>query len=120
MEAEMTDIKMEELVSIVGELTGKYTGYESTSITYEKAEQLMGAVLYCIREVGQAGGGTAVFSKEISAGLLYERGAFLVEEKTKKALALYNEILPEFDSYGNRFLQDTFAEGIFSALRLQI
>lgn len=112
MEAEMTDIKMEELVSIVGELTGKYTGYESTSITYEKAEQLMGAVLYCIREVGQAGGGTAVFSKEISAGLLYERGAFLVEEKTKKALALYNEILPEFDSYGNRFLQDTFAEGL--------
>ena len=69
----MTDIKMEELVSIVGELAGKYTGYESTSITYEKAEQLMGAVLYCIREVMQAGGGAAVFSKEISAGVLYEQ-----------------------------------------------
>lgn len=39
---------MEELVPVVGKLAEKYTAYESTSITYEKAEQLMGAVLYCI------------------------------------------------------------------------
>jgi hypothetical protein len=34
--------KMEELVPIVGELAEKYTTFESTSISYEKAEQLMG------------------------------------------------------------------------------
>lgn len=40
----------EELMPIVAELADKYTGKESTSITYEKARQLMEAVLYCIHE----------------------------------------------------------------------
>ena len=42
---------MEELVPIVGRLAEKYCAGESSSVTYEKAEQLMGAVLYCIHEV---------------------------------------------------------------------
>lgn len=37
---------MEELVPIVGKLAEKYTAGESTSVTYEKAEQLMGAAEY--------------------------------------------------------------------------
>lgn len=47
--------KMEELLPVVGKLAEKYTSFESTSVTYEKAEQLMGAVLYCIRETGLPG-----------------------------------------------------------------
>lgn len=46
--------KMEELVPIVGKLAQRYTAGESTSVTYEKAEQFMGAVLYCIREAAYA------------------------------------------------------------------
>ncbi len=42
--------RMEELIPIVGRLAEKYTGFESSSITYEKAGQLMEAVLYCIHE----------------------------------------------------------------------
>lgn len=34
--------EIEELVPIVGKLAEKYTDNESTSITYEKAQQLMG------------------------------------------------------------------------------
>ena len=30
--------KMEELIPIVGKLAGRYTSFESTSVTYEKAE----------------------------------------------------------------------------------
>lgn len=112
MEKKKNGIGMEELVSIVGELAGKYMGYESTSVTYEKAEQLMGAVLYCIREAEQAGGGSAILPGELSAKRLYEMGASCVVEKTERALALYNEILPDFDSYGNQFLYDTFVEGL--------
>lgn len=48
------DYEMEELVPIVGKLAEKYTSHESTSITYEKAEQLMGAVLYCIHELWES------------------------------------------------------------------
>ena len=45
--------EMEELIPIVGRLAEKYTANESTSVTYEKAEQLMGAVLYCMRRSGR-------------------------------------------------------------------
>lgn len=44
------DYKMEELLPIVSELAQKYTAHESTSVTYEKAQMLMGAVLYCLDE----------------------------------------------------------------------
>lgn len=49
------DEQMDALVKIVGKLAGKYTAGESTSVTYEKAEQLMEAVLYCIREAEETG-----------------------------------------------------------------
>ena len=44
------DYTMEELLPVVGKLTEKYTSLSSTSVTYETAQQLMGAVLYCLRE----------------------------------------------------------------------
>ncbi len=45
--------RMEELLPLMEELTKKYTSGESTSVTYEKAQELMEAVLYCIWEYGQ-------------------------------------------------------------------
>lgn len=104
--------EMEELVPVVGRLAREYTGLDSTSVTYEKAEQLMGAVLYCIHEVEGSGKGTAVLVKGMSAGEAYEAGFTCVKEKVKEALELYHEILPEFDSYGNRCLEETFLKGI--------
>ena len=108
--------EMEELVPIVGKLAEKYTAFESTSVSYEKAEQLMGAVLYCIHETWQVrpekgrNRGRALWPKgeRLSAAQAYEMGARLVEEKTKAALSLYHEILPGFDSYENQCLKDTF------------
>ena len=44
------DYQMEELLPIVSELAQKYAGYESTSVTYEKAQSLMEAVLFCLNE----------------------------------------------------------------------
>ena len=57
------DYEMEELVPIVGKLAEKYTSHESTSITYEKAEQLMGAVLYCIHELWESSGNAPSLNK---------------------------------------------------------
>lgn len=106
------DYEMEELVPIVGKLAEKYTARESTSITYEKAEQLMGAVLYCIHEVEQFGYNSVTSTERIPAQQAYEMGLTFVEEKVKKALNLYNEILPQFVSYENHCLYDTFVKGI--------
>ncbi len=101
----------EELVPIVAYLAGKLTGGDSTSITYEKAEQLMQAVLYCIsewendREPYDGGGKPA--AGNVTARQAYELGYQRVVDKVKRALALYHEILEDFDAYGNRCLQDT-------------
>lgn len=106
------DYEMEELVPIVGKLADKYTAHESTSITYEKAEQLMGAVLYCIHELWESSGKVPSINEKIPAQRAYEIGAEYVEKKTEEALDLYNRILAEFYHYENKCLYDTFVKGI--------
>lgn len=103
---------MEELVPIVGKLAEKYTANESTSITYEKAEQLMGAILYCIHELKEINGNLLALSEKIPAQKAYEIGAAYVKEKAEKALNLYNRIMPGFYHYENQCLYDTFVKGI--------
>lgn len=121
---------MEELVPIVGRLAEKYCAGESSSVTYEKAEQLMGAVLYCIHEVTegketqkeqkkksekgqkQAEVVMAGRAEHMSAQQAYETGAKLVKEKTKRTLEMYNLMLPEFNWYGNQCLHDTVVKGL--------
>lgn len=90
-----------------------YRGYErtegrgDTSISYEKARQLMEAVLYCINELEGKGAGLAA-AQRLPAQQAYERGLMLAEEKAREALRLYNEMQPDFFCYGNRCLRDTF------------
>lgn len=106
------DYEMEELVPVVGKLAEKYTSHESTSITYEKAEQLMGAVLYCIHELEEISDNSLSLNEKIPAQRAYEIGAAYVGEKTEKALNLYNKIMQEFYHYENQCLYDTFVKGI--------
>lgn len=105
------NFEMEELIPIVAELAGQYTGFESTSVTYERAEQLMEAVLYCIREYETAGTGT-LMTNHITAREAYEHGCRLVREKAEALRKLYNSLTPFFRSYGNICLQDTVLKGI--------
>ena len=64
---------MEEMIPIVAKLTEQYTGHESTSVTYETANQLMGAVIYCIREYE-----TASDLQEVEIGI---RTALVINRK---------------------------------------
>ena len=104
--------KMEELVPIVAKLAEEYTAGESTSITYEKAQQLMEAVIYSIHE----GEGEESFSLmeqgNMPAKMAYDIGSKCVEKKTKETLALYNELMTHFCSYENECLYDTVAKGL--------
>lgn len=104
--------KMEELVPIVGRLADKYTSFESTSITYEKAEQLMGAVLYCIHEVEICGQTMMTSGERMPAEKMYEIGVACVEKKVRDALALYHGLLPDFMHYDNYCLYDTVIKGL--------
>lgn len=104
--------QMEELIPIVGKLAEKYTGIDSTSISYEKAEQLMEAVLYCIAKAEDKGPYALAAGGEVSAQELYRLGKANLEEKVKAVLKLYHDILPEFCSYGNPYLKETFLNGL--------
>ena len=76
--------EMEELVPIVGRLARKYTSGDSTSISYEKAEQLMGAVLYCIREAGAQRKWAVADRENLTAETAYLTGAAVRGEKRRK------------------------------------
>ena len=78
---------MEELIPIVGRLAEQYTSGESTSLTYEKAEQLMGAVLYCIHETELAERNAVLSTDTMMAQQAYEAGVKCVEQKAKKVLS---------------------------------
>lgn len=102
----------EELVPIVAKLAEKYTSKESTSITYEKAQQLMEAVIYCIHECELNGKLSLLSSDGISAQEMYEIGIRRVEEKVRETLKVYNEMMSYFSSYENACLYDTVVKGL--------
>lgn len=97
------EYSMEELLPIVAGLAEKYTANESTSISYERAEQLMEAVLYCIKQCNnQCNKRKQLLSKEgLSAAVAYKQGYEYLIEISKRTQQLYNEMIIDFNSYGN-------------------
>ena len=105
----------EELMPIVAELADKYTGKESTSITYEKARQLMEAVLYCIHEYETDPAKSQellTMDEKAAAKKVYSLGYETVLRNVKEAQILYNKIIPDFKYYENWCYYDTFVKGI--------
>lgn len=110
--------EMQELIPIVAELTDLYTSKESTSITYERANQLMEAVLFCIQEnedslwTCQQEAAHLIAQEKLSAKESYEQGRKKVHKKVGMVRELYNHTAAFFCSYGNRNYEDTFIGGI--------
>lgn len=106
---------MEEVLPLVAELAEKYTGKESTSISYEKAEQLMEAVTYvlehsCIRHCTKE---RQLKSREVlPAQEAYQLGYVNLMRKVKETQLAYNEMIVNFCAYGNENYQDTVTKAI--------
>lgn len=105
------DYKMEELLPIVSELAQKYTAYESTSITYEKAQSLMGAVIYCLDEYRNSCANSLV-DKNVSVKEQYHIGSRLILEKVNSIREIFNAVSIQFDNFGVKCLYDTVQKGI--------
>lgn len=105
------DYEMDELLPIVSELAQKYTGYESTSITYEKAQSLMGAVLYCLEEYRNSCANSLV-DKNVTVKEKYHIGANLILEKVNSIREIFNAVSIQFDNFGVKCLYDTVQKGI--------
>ena len=102
---------MEDLIPIVGRLADEFTSKESSSVTYERARQLMEAVIYCISHV-EMGEHTLVASNILTAEDAYHYGFDAVVEKVKAAQRKYNELMKFFDHYENRNYQDTVEKAL--------
>ena len=105
------DYKMEELLPIVSELAQKYTAHESTSVTYEKAQMLMGAVLYCLDEYSHSYTNSLV-DKNVSVKEQYHIGTNLILEKVESIRKIFNAVSFRFDDFGLKCLYDTVQKGI--------
>lgn len=101
---------MEELIPVVAELARKYTSGESTSVTYERANQLMAAVLYCIKECGE--GSVPAAKAGLSAKEAYRLGYERTVEKVKRAQEKYNAMIVDFRAYGNENYHDTVTRAL--------
>lgn len=102
---------MEELIPIVAELAYSYTGCEHSSITYEKAQMLMEAVVYCMDEY-RGTGDNALLTSDISAKEAYKYGQEILSNKLKKLHNLYNELVISFKDYGSKCLKSTITKDI--------
>lgn len=112
MEVVVMGYDMEELVSIVAKLAEEYTSKESTSITYEKAQQFMDAVLYCINEAEKMERYSLIQENGVSAHEMYKIGVSCVKEKIKETMEIFNNVITHFSSYGNECLNDTVVKGL--------
>lgn len=106
----MKNYEINELLPIVAELTERYTSKESTSISYERARQLMEAVLYCIKECEEDN--QLISSKGMAVREAYRCGYENVIRKVKKTQIAYNEMIINFCAYGNENYHDTVTKAI--------
>lgn len=110
------EYSMEELLPIVSDLAFRYTGGAHSSVPYERAQMLMEAVLYCIRECRMSHK-NALFAGDIPAVEAYRRGQEIVMDKVRALQRLYNEMIPDFKDYGCLCLRDTVTKGIPAFLK---
>lgn len=103
-----TKYRMEELLPIVAKLSERFTSGESSSITYEQAAKLMGAVVYCIEEAGESEDEHALsLTDRQNVSEVYALGYQKVLDKVQKAKELYALLMTEFRDFGNENYRDT-------------
>lgn len=109
--------KPEELIPLVTKLAEKYTGFDHSSISYEKAQALMEAVMYSIQAYEHSAGSSMLSTVNVSAKDAYEAGRKIILDKAAELRRLYNQMIPDFQSYGSCYLRDTVTAGIPQFLR---
>ncbi len=103
-------VNMNEVMNIVTKLAVKYGGIDHSSIPYEKAQQLMGAVLYTIREARTENRGLQ--NTQLSLCKEYEMGKEIINQKVIAMKEKFNRLMNNWNDYGNICLYDTVCKGI--------
>lgn len=106
------EYQLEELLPLTAWLADKYTSKESSSVTYETAQMLMEAVLYCIQEYENITAAALVSEHAVKAEEAYKIGYGRVVEKVHKAKDIYDKLIGGFCDYGCRNYRETILEGM--------
>ena len=101
--------QMEELIPIVADLAQRYTGCDSTSISYEKTQSFMSAVLYCLDEYAQCSSMQLV-DPTISVKQQYQIGMELVRKKAEDVRYIFQNLSATFTDYRVQCLYDGNSE----------
>ncbi|MGN0484815.1 MAG: DUF6323 family protein [Lachnospiraceae bacterium] len=106
-----------ELLAVAHMLTERYTSKESSSVPYETARRLMGAVVYTIEfYYSGAGQKNDVFAlqttEKVDAETAYERGYQKILELAAKTQEKFQKTAQQFQSFGNRAYEDVMRKGI--------
>lgn len=108
---------LQSLLPIIEMMVNKQSSMESTSITFEKAEQYMGAILYTIEVYNQAASSTKTDTTsllpidELSLRQQYELGVNQVLQLLKDCQILYGLIVDDFSDYRLRIYRETLIKG---------
>lgn len=105
-------MNIEELLPVMAHLADKYTSKESTSVSYDTAQRLMEAVLYCIHECDSEKQGRLLEGTRLSCRDAYEEGYRIAHEKVIRAKALYHQLTEDFDDFECRNYRDTILKGM--------
>ena len=107
------EYEIEELLPIVAKLVDKYTSKESSSVTYETAEMLMGAVIYCIDEVIQDDKNAIIAeASTLKKQEMDKKGCDIVIKKAMQVKEIYESFISDFEWYGCKNYRDTVLYGI--------
>ena len=107
---------MEELAPVALELAREFCGHEHSSVSYERAQALMEAVLYCIREL-DVSGSNALAGEKLSPMDAYLAGRQAVIQKFERMQDTYGTLMMDFEDYGLDCLKDTVRKGILAFIR---
>ncbi|MGF6990598.1 hypothetical protein M2145_000965 [Lachnospiraceae bacterium PF1-21] len=105
----MTDNK-EELLRLLNQVIQKSVSYESTSVTYERAQELMDGILYHVEVCGAEEG--SLRGENTPLEVLYQQGLEITKKKVYRAKAVYTKIIEDFRDYGVENYRETILKGM--------
>ena len=106
------DYTMEELLPIVKDLAELYTSKASTSITYDAARVFMEAIQYVIRCGRMGCDRQQIMIAHRDARTEYAAGIEMVNHLIQEALGEYNQLMVNYEDYGNKNYGSVVRDGI--------
>lgn len=107
-----------DIISLLGERVEKFTMRDSTSVTKETAERILGSILYCIKSDSN----NTIKNSSLDKSLIKEEnldirtafynGLLIKKEKIKKAKILCENIKREFCFIDNCYYKDIIWKGM--------